>query len=230
MLSPKLRLALALMLAGAALTFLTVTLNAAKSRENSSAITPPLTAKILRSKDKLKAKPDAAELAALRKAAKAQDTPEERELEDTTPKHVPIKIKIKAEKEKSFKDLTNDKWLRELELEVKNTGTKPIYFLAFVMTLPDVKGPTGNIMGHDFHFGRTDLISITEPIRSSDVPINPGESQVFKMPERYVGGWTGILDDYKIPPPKRVQIVFQFINFGDGTGYWGGTAAPLPHP
>jgi hypothetical protein len=54
---------------------------------------------------------------------------EERQLEDAIPKHVPIKVKIKAEKEKAFKDLHNEKWLRDLEIEVTNTGTKPIYFL-----------------------------------------------------------------------------------------------------
>ncbi|HEX6186954.1 MAG TPA: hypothetical protein VFZ40_02645 [Pyrinomonadaceae bacterium] len=230
MLSPKFRLALAVTLAGASLTFLAVTLNAAKTRESVLTTTPPLKAKILRSKDKLKAKLDAAETAALRKQAKGQDKPEERQLEDTTPKHVPIKLKIKAEKEKSFKDLNNDKWLGELEIEINNIGTKPIYFLAFVMTLPDVKGPSGNPMGHDFLYGRGGLISITEPIRPSDIPIAPGETHVFTMPERYVRGWTGAMRDHNLPQPKRVQIVFQFINFGDGTGFWGGTAAPLPNP
>ncbi|MFY9620731.1 MAG: hypothetical protein WAM70_04570 [Pyrinomonadaceae bacterium] len=230
MLSPKIRLALAIMLAGASLTFLAVTLNAAKTREGVLPTAPPLKAKILRSKDKLKVKPDSAETAALRKQAKGQETPEERQFEDTTPKHVPIKVKIRAEKETSFKDLANDKWLRELEIEVKNTGTKPIYFLAFVMTLPDVKGPSGNPMGHDLLYGRGGLISITEPIRPSDIPIAQGETHVFTMPERYVRGWTRAMRDHNLRQPKKVQIVFQFINFGDGTGYWGGTAAPLPNP
>jgi biopolymer transport protein ExbD len=54
----------------------------------------------------------------------AQST-EERELENTLPKHLPIKVKIKKEKEKAFKDLKNDKWLHELEIEVTNIGDKP---------------------------------------------------------------------------------------------------------
>jgi hypothetical protein len=85
-------------------------------------------------------------------------------------------------------------------------------------------------MGHDFHYGRTDLISIVEPIRPTDIPIKPGQSLVFTMPDRYVRGWNDVIREHKIPQPKRVQIVFQFINFGDGTGYWGSSAAPLPHP
>jgi hypothetical protein len=50
----------------------------------------------------------------------------------------PIKIKVKKEKEQSFKDLKNEKWLREFELEVTNTGDRPIYYLEIVMDT-DVK-------------------------------------------------------------------------------------------
>ena len=35
---------------------------------------------------------------------------EERVLENTIPKDVPIKVKIKKEKEESFKDMKNEKW------------------------------------------------------------------------------------------------------------------------
>ena len=55
--------------------------------------------------------------------------PQERAFENKIPDHIPIKIKIKKEKEESFKDLKNEKWLREFELEITNTGNKPIYFL-----------------------------------------------------------------------------------------------------
>ncbi len=58
---------------------------------------------------------------------------QERNFENKIPAHIPIKIKIKKEKEKSFKDLTNEKWLREFELELTNTGDKPIYFLYITM-------------------------------------------------------------------------------------------------
>ena len=37
---------------------------------------------------------------------------EERLLEDVIPKNIPIKIKIKAEQETSFKNLNNEHWLR----------------------------------------------------------------------------------------------------------------------
>ena len=37
---------------------------------------------------------------------------QERIFENKIPAHIPIKIKIKKEKEESFKDLKNEKWLR----------------------------------------------------------------------------------------------------------------------
>lgn len=72
---------------------------------------------------------------------------EARELEDTTPKHLPIKIKIREEKEKAFKDLRNEHWLSDLEIEVKNIGDKPIYFLGFVINIPENITPSGSMYG-----------------------------------------------------------------------------------
>jgi hypothetical protein len=64
-------------------------------------------------------------------------SPEERVLEDLIPKHLPIKVKIKQEgKEDSFKDMKNDLWVSDFELEVTNTGEKPIYYLYLMLLLP----------------------------------------------------------------------------------------------
>src|SRR6185503_20775947 len=86
----------------------------------------PLTMKVLREKTRVKNMPGPWEVAAFKKTLPQE---EERQLEDLIPKHVPIKIKIKKEKEAGFKDLKNEQWGREFELEVTNTGTKPIYSL-----------------------------------------------------------------------------------------------------
>lgn len=76
--------------------------------------------RVLRRKDKKQDKPTVAE------AASAQETAEERKFEDEIPKHVPIKFKLKADKEKKFKDLKNPDWYRDFELEVTNTSDKPV--------------------------------------------------------------------------------------------------------
>src|ERR1044072_3920667 len=68
----------------------------------------------------------------------AAQTPEKegREVEDKIPKHLPIKIKVK--KGEKLKDSENDEWLRDVEVEVTNTGTKPIYFLEVRLSVPNV--------------------------------------------------------------------------------------------
>src|SRR5215210_7647801 len=86
----------------------------------------------------------------------AQST-EERELEDRIPKHLPIKVKIKKEKEKAFKDLKNEKWLRDFELEITNTGDKPIYSLSLALDLPEVTAPDGLGIAFSVHYGRSQL-------------------------------------------------------------------------
>src|SRR2546423_13624686 len=85
---------------------------------------------------------------------------EEREIEDKIPKHLPIKIKIKKEKEKAFKDLKNDNWMRDVEFEVTNTGDKPIYFLYIVVEMPEITAPNGTIMAFPLVYGRTEFDSI----------------------------------------------------------------------
>jgi hypothetical protein len=222
MLSPKHKLILAATAAASLLVFLVATSDFGETH----AAGGTLRAKLLRRHDKTKLKPTAAELDLLR----AQASPkEERELEDTVPKHVPIKVKIKAEKENAFKDLNNEHWVRDLEVEVKNTGTKPIYFLHLQLHL-ETKGPDGNGVGFVLLYGRSDLIEITAPLKPEDLPIRPGETHIFTIAERYVRGWERIVREDKVQQPKKVRVVFQNINFGDGTGFWGGSAAPLPHP
>jgi hypothetical protein len=58
---------------------------------------------------------------ASRRTSSSAASQDERVFEDKIPSHIPIKIKIKKEKEKSFKDLRNEKWLSEFEIEVTNT-------------------------------------------------------------------------------------------------------------
>jgi hypothetical protein len=78
-----------------------------------------------------------------------------RSFENTVPEHLPIKVKIRKEKEDAFKDLANENWVRDLEIEVKNTGDKPIYYLDFGLEVPETK--LGN--GHNSSQLLTDELS-----------------------------------------------------------------------
>jgi hypothetical protein len=150
----------------------------------------------------------------------AQST-EERELEDKIPKHLPIKVKIKKEKEKAFKDVGNEKWLRDFELEVTNIGDKPIYFLYFVVTLSDITDSGGTNLAFPLHYGRHELGSIENKPEAEDIPLKPGETFVLKAYDGNVRAWDIVRRKYNKPQPKKLILKFQILSFGDGTGFSG---------
>jgi hypothetical protein len=155
--------------------------------------------------------------------------PEERELEDKIPKHLPIKVKIKKEKEKAFKDLKNEKWVRDFELEITNTGDKPIYFLSLMVVLPEITMPDGNSIAFSIHYGRSKLGSIEPKAEPDDIPIKPGETYVFSFPDSKQLDWERFRQRENKPDPKKLILKFQILSFGDGTGFWGNEGMAVPH-
>lgn len=160
-------------------------------------------------------------------AQSGQESSEERKFESTIPAHVPVKVKIKNEQ--AFKDMKNKKWARDLEIELRNTGSKPIYFIYMVMVLPDML-VHGNPSGFQITYGRKDLMRLTTPIRSDDMPIQPGESATLKISAAQVGGYERMRDEEKRHEPKKGELDLQLINFGDGTGLRSKQGLPLPNP
>jgi hypothetical protein len=161
-------------------------------------------------------------------ASGAQESPPEgeREVVEKIPKHLPIKVKVK--KPEKLKDAKNEGWLGELEVEVTNTGAKPIYHLHISVSLPDVVAPSGHSIGFPLQYGRTALIDLGEPVRPDDVPLLPGGVVVLKVPENPVEAWKLLRARGDRPNPKKIVFRFNSLNFGDGTGFIGSTGKPLP--
>ena len=143
---------------------------------------------------------------------------QERIFENKIPADIPIKIKIKKEKEESFKDLKNEKWLRQFELEVTNTGDKPIYFLYITMGT-NVKVDGGLEMVYPLVYGRAQLGDIVTKPTSDDVPIKPGETYVLQIGE--VPLWEKGVREKRWPESIKFTAEIQVLSFGDGTGYFG---------
>ncbi|HLL75796.1 MAG TPA: hypothetical protein VK421_11095 [Pyrinomonadaceae bacterium] len=143
----------------------------------------------------------------------AQSEQAERQLENKIPKHLPIKIEVK--------NLSSERWERDLEVEVKNVSEKPIYYMRFGIAMPDVISSGGNPMGFSLQYGRTRLIFFTEPLRPDDTPIPPGETYTFKLREQEVQGWEAFVRRNNLPKgePKKIRLILGEINFGDGTGF-----------
>jgi hypothetical protein len=159
---------------------------------------------------------------------KTSQSPNFRLLENRISEKVPIKVKIRQEKEKSFRDLANENWASDLEIEVKNTGDKPIYYLFFHLHVPEAK-IQDSYQSFALVYGRVALSKWEERPTPEDVPIKPGETAILKIEENQLRGWDqarrlGLVQ-------KRihgVRLLFQDLSFGDGTGFDGG--APWPRP
>lgn len=143
---------------------------------------------------------------------------QERSFENKIPSHIPLKIKIKKEKEQSFKDVKNEEWLREFELELTNTGDKPIYFLYITMGT-NVKVDNGLEMVYPLTYGRAQLGDIVTKATSDDVPIKPGETIYLQIGE--VPYWEKGVREKRWPQSTKFTAKIQVLSFGDGTGYFG---------
>jgi hypothetical protein len=155
--------------------------------------------------------------------------PNERKFENTIPEHVPIKVKLKSER--SFKDLKNKGWARELELEVKNTGSKPIHYLYVILLMPDVLLEDGVPLSFRLSYGKSSLSEASTPLRPDETPIPPGESVTLKIQGK---GWKAYemrREEKKRADPRRVRLELQILDYGDGTGFESTQGAPmLPQP
>ncbi|HZH32590.1 MAG TPA: hypothetical protein VEY11_17630 [Pyrinomonadaceae bacterium] len=136
---------------------------------------------------------------------------QERELEDKIPKHLPIKVKVR--------NLNNEKWARDVEVEVMNTGDKPIYYLRLSLFFVDVKMDTGDQIGFPLRYGRPEMVDINVRAIPEDVPIQPGETYMFKASKGLAVGWEKFRNKHNKPHPKKVGLRFDALNFGDGTGF-----------
>ena len=155
---------------------------------------------------------------------------ESREMDNQIPKHVPLSVHLSAEKEKAAKDLKNEKWVRDFELEVKNTGTKPIYYLRLILVPELGKEPREPTPGLTFYYGREDLVDYDAPLTPEDIPIKPGEKVFLNIRTEEMDGWDHFRQAQNWPEkwskPKTVTLYLEIVSFGDGTGFEGGGGEP----
>lgn len=161
----------------------------------------------------------------LREESKKPDLTDmsERVIEDLLPRHLPIKVELK--------NLDKEPLLRNLEIKVTNTSNKPIYHLSMVIALPDVLSPDDAPIGFPLRHGRMELVDFDEPLRPEDTPIKPGESYVFKIPERDMEAFESHAASVNLTHSgiRRVHFFFNLINFGDKTGFMGMGGTPIPN-
>ena len=151
---------------------------------------------------------------------------QERVFENKIPAHIPIKIKIKKEKEPSFKDLKNEKWLREFELELTNTGDRPIYYIEITMDTEVGYEGSGPSIVFPLRYGRAELGDIVTKATSDDVAIKPGETIILQAKSAEL--WESGVREKRFPEATKFKAELQILSFGDGTGYFGTGLYPPP--
>ncbi|MGB9181367.1 MAG: hypothetical protein WCB68_19200 [Pyrinomonadaceae bacterium] len=136
------------------------------------------------------------------------------------PKHIPLKVKIK--------NIEVEKKLREVEVEITNTSDKPMYFINLWLDLTGVKSDSGVQVTMPISYGRVELSDFQTEITPNDVPLQPGETFTFQIPESSKAGWEKFKARGKRPEPMDFELSFGRIVFGDHTGFAGTQGTPFP--
>jgi len=137
------------------------------------------------------------------------------------PKHLPLKLEVK--------NLDKETWARDFALEVTNTSNKPIYFLEFWLVMPEVTSENGRKVGFTLRYGRMDFVHFNTMAAPADVPILPGETYVFHIPDELRQGWESQKLAENRPDPTAFELSFTQLSYGDGSGFNGSDAMPYPH-
>lgn len=134
-------------------------------------------------------------------------------------------------------------WLRDLEIEVENVSNKPVYFISIYIEFPDILPMVEAHPSVDGHmpskvrtafpltYGNPKMVNISTLASADDVPLNPGETHIFKVPEARVLGLAylkqsrGVLEE----ATRNVIIRLNTVNFGDGTGFMSGRKIVIPN-
>jgi hypothetical protein len=196
----KLTLAIALLVSF--VVVLGLTFNVGKT-----AAADPIRARLLRKNDDTKRKPSGPELALLRRQIpeKKERTFKARDLKDN-----PLSVR-------QVKNLQSDTWHKDLEIEVKNTSTKPIYCILAYLEFPDDPVPVG-VAGIAVVYGERKYFDLRRVGDPQDPHLNPGDTYVFTIPEKMKKGLK--VQHEKSPNNfNRLQLHFGVISFGDGTGF-----------
>ena len=115
----------------------------------------------------------------------------------------------------------------DFELEITNTGEKPIYYLQLMLFF-DVPNEYRDDLVTAIVCRNPGFNNMRSIATADDVPIKPGESKRFTLHRGEWLGWDNLRHEQHLRLPTKVKIQFQALSFGDGTGFVGEPGAPYP--
>jgi hypothetical protein len=160
-----------------------------------------------------------------------QSEKKEREIKTRTFHGMPLKVKEIRNLQKE------ENWFRDLEIEVENISDKPIYYIGLIIEFPDIHpslfdptSPANATTGVWLAFGPPRLGDVKNLATPDDISLKPGETYVFKMTEGWALGFESIKKTKNLPPQAmdKLDLEFEVISFGDGTGYISGERRVYP--
>lgn len=120
---------------------------------------------------------------------------------------------------RKVKNLQSKTWPNDLEIEIENISSRPIYFINAVLEFPDDPAPNGS-SGIKFKFGKLENMDISKLAQPKDEHVDPGRTVVLTVSQVYQKGL--MARQQKAPHNfKKLDFWFEIISFGDGTGYEG---------
>lgn len=98
-------------------------------------------------------------------------------------------MKLRVQKEKAAKDMASERWQRDLELEVKNTGEKPIYYLSIIVQIPEIE-LDGNPVSLHIRYGERSLFGASKGhANAQDIPIAAKQTVSLGLDEENAKAW-----------------------------------------
>lgn len=135
---------------------------------------------------------------------------QERKLKEKTFARMPVRVL-------EVKNLQSETWPNDLEIQIKNVSTKPIYFLNIVIEFPDDPAPNGS-SGIVLKYGKIENMDIAIVAQPEDEHLEPGEKALITIAPIYRKG----LMAKQVSNPEnfmKMELSFSIISFGDGTGF-----------
>lgn len=129
-------------------------------------------------------------------------------------------------------DLNSTEFPHDFALKLRNIGTKPIYHAMVFMDLPELDAGDTH-WSYELEYGRHAFYyrAILEMAKPEDDPIKPGEIFTLTLKAKHIENSARLLKqlaELRGMPIEitKIELDFNLINFGDGTGYFGDE--PLP--
>lgn len=144
-----------------------------------------------------------------------------------------IKIKRNADHPvtiRQIRNAQNPQFLQDVEIEIQNVSTKPIYYVRLYVRFPGIEVEPKRYYAFSLYYGDPKFDPVDRLADPQDEPIPVGGTVTLKVPDRIREGFAWYKTQKNLPATATniVEIQLEEVSFGDGTGYDYGKPYPRP--